>query len=57
MTRQDKTVKTDAVELNDAALDRAAGGADGSVYTVTFQGAFVGTANGGAWKTTNGGKT
>ena len=25
-TRQDKTVRTDAVELNDAALDRVAGG-------------------------------
>ena len=47
-TRQDKTVRTDAVELNDAALDRAVGGftggvrvsggdvnGDGSVRTIT----------------------
>lgn len=31
-TRQDKTVTTDAVELNDAALDRAAGGGDGLLF-------------------------
>ena len=31
-TRQDKTATTDAVELNDAALDQAAGGYLGGVY-------------------------
>lgn len=33
-TRQDKTAKPDAVELNDAALDRAAGGGEVKYYTI-----------------------
>ena len=50
---QVKPAKPAAVELNDAALDRAAGGGNGCVYTVTFGGTFAGTGSGGAWKTTD----
>ena len=62
-TRQDKSAKPDAVELNDASLDRAAGaGSIGGIFVaggdVNGDGrggntVYISGASGGVWKTTN----
>ena len=49
-TKQDKTAKPAAVELNDAALDRAVGGASTDPGGNTI---YIATAGSGAWTTTD----
>jgi hypothetical protein len=46
---RDKTAKTEPVELDEKALGEVAGGSDPAGRTY-----YVGTANGGVWKTTDG---
>lgn len=45
---RDKTAKPEPVELDEKALGEVAGGTDPAGRT------YVGTANGGVWKTTDG---